>query len=356
LPAPIPNAAPGSRISSLDGLRAISIVLVLTNHAIPGTHSFIFRLLFLHAALGVNVFFVISGFLITSLLLKERSETGGISLRLFYIRRALRILPAFCVFVGAVAILNAYGIVRVPAAIWPYVLTYTVNFSTQAPWVLGHLWSLSVEEQFYLLWPLVMAFAKPRVWMSVAVLSVFAGIGIRALNSLAGVALLNPVTLHYAFPFVCGPIAMGCLLAINSSEVRRFITASRFLSGGRMFLVAVPLIAFLDTLDLGAPNPFIAIATSALLTLCVARLVFVPAGAVSRLLNSAPLVGLGKLSYSIYLFQQLFLDSLYRHPAIPLPFPLNLLGALAAASICYWGVESRFFPLRHRFRATFRTA
>src|SRR5580692_8626360 len=156
------------RIASLDGLRAVSILLVLTSHSILGTHSFAFRLLFLHADLGVRVFFIISGFLITTLLLNERAESGGISLRLFYIRRTLRILPAFYLFVGTVAILNALGVIAVPPGNWVYVLTYTLNFDPHPPWVLGHLWSLSVEEQFYLLWPLVMRFARRSMWTVVA--------------------------------------------------------------------------------------------------------------------------------------------------------------------------------------------
>ena len=74
--------------------------------------------------LGVRVFFVISGFLITSLLLKERAASGRISLLLFYIRRTLRIFPAFCLFVGSVAVLNAFGLIRVPGGNWGYVLTH----------------------------------------------------------------------------------------------------------------------------------------------------------------------------------------------------------------------------------------
>ena len=78
--------------------------MVLADHAFLGPRNLLLRVLFLHGALGVTIFFIISGFLITGLLMRERSETGGVSLRLFYIRRALRILPAFCLFVGCVAV------------------------------------------------------------------------------------------------------------------------------------------------------------------------------------------------------------------------------------------------------------
>jgi peptidoglycan/LPS O-acetylase OafA/YrhL len=319
-------------------------MLVLTSHSILGTHSFAFRLLFLHADLGVRVFFVISGFLITTLLQNERAKSGGISLRLFYIRRTLRILPAFWLFVGTVAILNAYGVIAVPPGNWVYVLTYTLNFDPRPPWVLGHLWSLSVEEQFYLLWPLAMKFLRPRLWAIIAILSVFSGLAVRALG------LIDPA-LHYAFPFVCGPLAMGCLLAIYAPRVRALISASKLLSSDLIFVFAVPLIAWLDAVDMGTVDHSIGLVTNTLLTFCVARLVFVPTGFVGRILNSAPLARLGKLSYSLYLFQQLFFDSISGKPAIPLPFPFNLAGAFAAALACYYAVEVPFLSLRSRFRA-----
>jgi peptidoglycan/LPS O-acetylase OafA/YrhL len=332
--------APRGRIPSLDGLRAVSIILVMASHAIQGTHSFLFRLFFLHADLGVRVFFIISGFLITSLLLQERAEAGRISLLLFYIRRTLRILPPFVLFVVAVATLNALGIIQVPPGNWVYALTYTMNFDTHAPWVLGHLWSLSVEEQFYLLWPLVMRFARPSVWTGVATVSVFAGI--------ASAHLIDPA-LHYAFPFVCGPIAMGCLLAIQAPAIKRLIAASKFLSSDWFFLFAVPVIALLDTPDFGNAGRYIALVTNSLVTLCVARLVFMPVGMVAQVLNRAPLVRLGKLSYSLYLFQQLFLDSMSAAPIL-IPFPFNLAAALTAGICCYALVEVPMQSLRGRFR------
>lgn len=312
----------------------------MASHAIEGTHSFLFRLFFLHSDLGVRVFFIISGFLITSLLLRERAESGRISLLLFYIRRTLRILPPFVLFLGAVAMLNALAIIRVPPGNWAYALTYTLNFDPHPPWVLGHLWSLSVEEQFYLLWPLVMRFARPSMWTAVATVSLFAGI--------TSAHLIDPA-LHYAFPFVCGPIAMGCLLAIQAPAIERFIAASKFLSSDWFFVFAVPAILLLDTPDFGNATRYIALVTNSLVTLCVARLVFLPVGVVARVLNRPPLVRLGKLSYSLYLFQQLFLDSMSAAPIL-IPFPFNLAAALTAGICCYTLVEVPMQGLRGRFR------
>jgi len=242
---------------------------------------------------------------------------------------APRLLPPFLVFMAVVAFF-----VRVPDGNWIYALTYTMNFDPHPPWVLGHLWSLSVEEQFYLLWPLVMRFARPAVWTGVATASVFAGIVVHATH------LIDPA-LHYAFPFVCGPIAMGCLVALHAPAIRRFVSAI----SGFWFLFAVPVILLLDTVDFGNAAWYAALVTNSLVTLCVARVVFVPV----RMLNRTPLVMLGKLSYSLYLFQQLFLDSMSSAPIL-IPFPFNLAAALTAGIGCYAVVEVPMQGLRSRFR------
>jgi len=294
----------GKRIPSLDGLRAISIVLVLISHSQrPGEHPFWFQLLFLHADLGVRVFFVISGFLITTILQKEPS------LKRFYFHRARRILPAFVVFLAAAMLLGA------PKADWPYIFTWTVNFDPHPAWMIGHLWSLSVEEQFYILWPLAIAFTGRRTWTAIAVAALF----------LFPLKAINPA-LHYAFPVVCGPIALGCLLALYPIRVR--VPAWVF----------VPVILVLDAYD-------VRFVVNILVALCVARVVAFP----PAVLNWGPLMWLGKISYSLYLFQQLFFDSISGKPAIPLPFPLNFAGALAVATASYYFIEQ---PIRRSRRGS----
>jgi peptidoglycan/LPS O-acetylase OafA/YrhL len=341
------GAARSSGIPSLDGLRALSIALVLVGHTIPsGNHSFGFRALFLHADLGVRVFFVISGFLITRLLLHERAQSGTVSLRLFYIRRALRILPAFFLFVGSVALLNTLGVIPVARGFWLYVLTYTVNYSPMNVWGLSHLWSLSIEEQFYLLWPLIMKNFKLTTCAAVAILAVLSSPLAHGVHRLSGIPL-SP----YGFALRCSPIAMGCLLAMGAREVRNRIVSSKFLSDRRTLLFTVLLIALFDARpnSVGVPAIFLDIVTNALLTVCVARLVFLPRGVAGRILNSASFVTIGKLSYSLYLWQQLFLKP-YGTAPISMPLPLNLVASLAAASASYWGLEVRFFGLRKKFR------
>ena len=137
------------RIPSLDGLRAISILLVVFGHLARRLHG---PQLFWenYPLIGVRIFYVISGYLITHILIREQQRSGTIKLRDFYIRRAFRIFPAALVFLVIVIAFNWSGLhwYHIAAA-----FLYLVNFDFTRPWFLGHLWSLSVEEQFYFLWP-----------------------------------------------------------------------------------------------------------------------------------------------------------------------------------------------------------
>ena len=104
----------------------------------------------------MRCFFVLSGFLITTLLLKEFDSNGSISLKKFYARRTLRIFPAFYFFLLVLFVADRLGLVpRIDGSSWIHALTYTMDYVglKDRPWNLGHIWSLAVEEQFYLLWP-----------------------------------------------------------------------------------------------------------------------------------------------------------------------------------------------------------
>lgn len=152
-----------ARIPSLDGLRAISIVMVLVAHA-SGTRLFPVpasagNLLGL-GEFGVHVFFVISGFLITGLLLDELARTNRVDLRRFYLRRALRIFPPYYTYLAVVFLLALAGALQLAPRDMAHGLTYTSNYYPARSWFLGHTWSLSVEEQFYLLWPAVLMLAE----------------------------------------------------------------------------------------------------------------------------------------------------------------------------------------------------
>jgi len=327
-------------IPSLDGLRAISIGLVILGHAYVPTTLW-GRLLFDHSALGVRIFFVISGYLITHLLLEEIKQFRNVSLTLFYARRALRILPAFLLFVAAVVVLNQLGVISLPPGNLLHVLTYTVNFSANHSWYTAHLWSLSVEEQFYILWPFAVRFLPQGSWTPIAMATFFSNIGFGAFHRLFGVRLfgLNPAVRGAAFPFVCGSIAIGCLLAIWEKPIRRI--------GCRLFahragISLIPLILIVDTFS---KEPISAAALDLLLVLFVARCVFHPHDVIGRFLNLGPMGFIGKLSYSLYLWQQLF----FHYSFVPM-FPLNIIATVGLANASYFLLEEPFLKLRSSLR------
>jgi peptidoglycan/LPS O-acetylase OafA/YrhL len=137
------------RIPSLDGLRAISISLVVLGH-MADRHYIPGDFLSLYANTGVHIFFVISGYLITQILLREQEQLGTISLRKLYIRKAFRIFPAALVFLAIITVIFWHQLHWYQIAT---ALLYLGNFGFTQPWFFQHFWSLSVEEQFYLLWP-----------------------------------------------------------------------------------------------------------------------------------------------------------------------------------------------------------
>jgi peptidoglycan/LPS O-acetylase OafA/YrhL len=192
------------RLPSLDGLRAISIVIVVGAHAVGtfGAPGWLQPLaFFINGSLGVRIFFCISGFLITYLLLQERKHTGLIDLKAFYVRRALRILPAAYAFIAVLAILTAAGLLRLPACNFVTALTFTKNYGCV---VLAdaHLWSLGVEEQFYLLWPFIVAPCSPMRTMAVATALCFVAPLSRGLEYVSHSA---PIYLLFPTPTVSWP-------------------------------------------------------------------------------------------------------------------------------------------------------
>lgn len=332
------------RIPSLDGLRAVSIILVLLGH-LDGTRNFPRALAIVgtYANFGVRVFFVISGYLITSLLLKEHSKTKSINLPEFYRRRAYRILPPAYVYMFVICILA-----------WPQMtaknvlvtFTYLSNyFVHSSPWVLGHLWSLSVEEQFYLIWPFALALAFPlRTKMAAYVILaapvlrvVFYFIGLRDIG--------------YYFPTVADAIATGCLLAIVWPNLKRF--DSYLLSP---FAVLVPLVTLaiplLHRLGYGGVGSRIYETLGvSLMHVGIAICIYNSIQKRWLWLNHKSIVWIGLISYSLYLWQQPFLnrnDQAHWWTA----FPQNVIFAFAMAACSYYLIEQPILRLRDSNKKT----
>ena len=335
-------------LPSLDGLRAISITLVLLGH-LSGTRNFGKLNLRIgdYAHLGVVVFFVISGFLITRLLLLEYEKRGSVSLKLFYARRALRLFPAAYAFIACVCLLWAAGIVHLrPADIW-HAVTYTINYLPDRSWQVGHLWSLSNEEQFYLIWPCAFVLFLPR----------------RAGWIAAGVILFGPVarsagwlflrgTPYYdleLFPMVADSLAMGCLLAnISGWLEKKDWYLQLFHPAWSLGLVALVLLIN-RFLGYTVVSVFGTSILNASLAVLIHRSVYCSRDWMGRFLNWRPIAFAGLLSYSLYLWQQLFLNR--NSGAWVNAFPQNLCFAIAAALGSYFLLEKPFLRLRRRLRS-----
>jgi peptidoglycan/LPS O-acetylase OafA/YrhL len=346
------RAVSATRIPSLDGLRALSIGLVLVGH-LDWTRNFplgspaVADL----AELGVRVFFVISGYLITTLLLGDRRRmaagtlTRGRALGQFYVRRVYRIFPAAYFFLTVVAILSATGLVHLLPGDLACAATYTTNFHEPRAWTLGHLWSLSVEEQFYVLWPAVVLFAGERWALRVALAALAVAPAARVLLWFAGPAYRPYV--GEAFPTIFDAIAAGCVLAMTRARLLASARYVRLTSSPAFALVPLAVLALSQLAGRPSIDLVVGQALQNLgIALIVERCIRLPDGASGRLLNWRPLVWLGGLSYSLYLWQQLFIN---RHSdAWPNAFPVNLALALAAALGSYYLVEQPFLRLRSR--------
>lgn len=210
---PPPSIEQPRHIPSLDGLRALSILLVIVLHTLlrHSLYKFIpFPLRLLgNGALGVFIFFVISGYLITTLLLREQQATSAISLRSFYLRRAFRILPPLYAYLLFLAILGVTG--HLPGMNLRELLTaltLTRNYAHNVGlWAMEHLWSLCIEEQFYLLWP---SFARRLTLDRLERLALILVVACPVLR------LIAAASHHYNYIFTffhCDGLALGAILA-----------------------------------------------------------------------------------------------------------------------------------------------
>jgi peptidoglycan/LPS O-acetylase OafA/YrhL len=340
-PTDISSERAHRRIPSLDGMRAISIAFVLIDHL--GYQRFFTPDTLIGTTLnslggfGVKVFFVLSGYLITLLMLSEEKRTGGVNLGQFYIRRAFRILPAVIAFMLAIFIYSGSAI-----SLQNKVLSFLFleNYATPADWHVGHLWSLGVEEQFYLLWP-VLFIGWPRARKKALFLTMVL------------VPIVNVVIIRLGWPYwnsafysVADTIACGCLLAL--------LRQNRYLNQvlDNRFFFLVPVLTCLD-------SPLCLLKGSIVFGLCkslILRPAFNIGIALSvekavrtapAILNQRSIVVIGVMSYSIYLWQQPFAFSrtlLVSNSLLDLFFRILLIGLLASAS--YFLLEQPFLKIR----------
>lgn len=333
-------------LSGLDGIRAVAVLMVVCGHAarFPDFPAGMRALMVVDIAqLGVVVFFVLSGFLITTLLVGERERTGHVSLGAFYARRSLRILPPAFAYIAVAFAAARAGMVSLAPGDVLHAVTYTMNYHHERAWSLGHLWSLSVEEQFYLAWPLAFLLAG-RHALAVATGVLVAAPALRVLGWVAWPEAREGI--DEEFQFVCDALATGCALALLAHHVGLERLARRVPA----WLAAVaPLVALASAACAGWPSFYLPLGGTLVnlsIAVCILWVVGHPDTVVARLLESRPAVGLGLASYSLYLWQQLFLDTGAGDAALGMRLAL----ALAAALASYWLLEKPLLALRARYR------
>ncbi len=342
------RSSESSYIPTLDGWRAIAVSLVIGAHSYTmlmnngtGTARSLASLLS-HSGYGVDIFFCLSGYLICTLLLSERRRTGTLSLSRFYFRRAFRILPpillysAVLLFLSSVEILPHIEISEILGTLFFY-----RNYATGG-WYTGHFWSLAVEEQFYAVIPLFLLIVDKR-WVVHSVLALIAlCIGIRSYEYAHGWFVGSLLQFRTENRF--DALLWGCLLALamQSSVTRAWM--ERLLTNW-MFLPLIAVVVIL--LLLFDSQPCRRTIVAAFMPLLIASTVLHEDSIVSRILNLPVLRWIGRLSYSLYIWQMLFLVPYDRPLGVLQGFPLNLVCPLVCASLSYYLLERPMIKLGH---------
>jgi len=339
------------KFDQIDGLRFFAVFAVVCAHWPTSQRDFFSSIT--SASRGVDLFFVISGFLITLGLIRsrEKTETKGTSLYKFYIRRFLRIFPIYYL---TVFILWCFDYNHISDSIWWYLL-YLSNFHSiriQDWGAAGHFWSLSVEEQFYLVWPFIILFVPTRRLPVVIIASVFLSLAVKTYWFITGVpfwsAYMNPLG-------ALDTLALGALLAylyhFHEEQLRKIVynfwvaaavTAQMVLC---VYLINSPHYNFIH--HIGIRTSF------GLFSMwLIGRATFGFEGVTGYVLDSRPLRYVGRISYAIYLF----------HPFVPVllarfKYPENqdlrvvfyAVVTVGMASVSWYLFESRILKLKERF-------
>lgn len=344
-----PDPVRAGYLPALDGLRAISIAMVLFSHLIIYSphHPVARRLATTMGATGVSVFFVVSGYLITTLLLKEEARTGRVDLRQFYIRRALRIFPAAYTFQLALLALTLLGVIAVPWHDAVASVVYVRNIVGRAHET-AHLWSLSLEEQFYFFWPALFLWTPRHRRLRVAVAIVAAVVVWRSLLVEAGA--VHAGHLYQRTDLRMDTILLGCAMALVLAR-REWRDALARLAPRWLPLLGAPLLVGVAYWAEGLPlgGRLEATGVALVIAMLVHWVLVHRDAAAAAMLRRPAFVLVGRLSYSLYLWQQLFLGP-REGPLATLRTPLlGLALALAAAVLSYHLVEQPVLRLKARF-------
>jgi len=324
-------------IPALDGLRAIAVMLVLFTHAnfFLGSNGF----------LGVDMFFVISGFLITTLLLEENKKRNKISLKAFYIRRTLRLFPAlyilcFIVFIYAIFFRHGHDKISIFQEVYSSLL-YVNNISWYWDWgkeglLLGHTWSLAIEEQFYLIWPWFILLAlRFNFLRSLTFCLIVFIISFKLLCFTGNVSTIMKSMIYES-------IYIGCLTALIRWLIDFKFKVPEFISLiliGIILLVGLLPLHFYKEIHGLYGQSVVAILTA----IAILNLINHPEGFTTKLLSTPPMVWVGKISYGLYLWHVPIFKIFKYHSTFPptISFVLKFALTFLFATLSWMIIEKK---------------
>lgn len=353
----------------LDVLRFFAFLGVFLFHAFPRVASFYdangfprwltatIIPLFTSGAYGVDLFFALSAYLITSLLLRERASTGSLDLRSFYLRRILRIWPLYLTFVAFAGLAS----LLIPAQHLP--LRYVVGYSLLAGnWMYAiyglpasfaiPLWTVSIEEQFYLTWPLVFRKATLGRMLGIAIGVLVTANVVRVALAASGASLQ---AMEYNTLTRLDPIALGILIALAGNRLPSFSPAQRIalMAGGMLSWIAAA--TFNGWNDPQNPESWRLALSHPVISLASVAILLAVLGSQQPFLRNRFLIYLGKISYGLYVVHEFgrFCATQFIHPSTPLGVVVQsilglMLTALIAAASYRW-LETPFLRLKERF-------
>jgi len=345
---PSTNTIPG-----LHALRAISLSVIIFSHLqFTGFIQHKVNLfLQIYGQTALSAFFVISGFIITKLFLIEEEKYSTISLRKFYVRRILRIFPAYYFLLFVYMILQLAGQLNLSGISWLTSLTFTKQFCWKTDWETAHLWSLSVEEVFYLFWPFVFLYLK-KFRVKIALAFILSVVILRMVQSPA-VVKQSLTIFHHG-----DTLMIGCLFAIYYDKIASFVLK------GNMLLNLVLLLTVLF-LFVSLPKTYHAMlgerATSVINSLfsgygVLSNLVtaYIMINLINlkglgfKILNNSIMTYLSRFSYGFYLWQQLFIS--FRPEFHRFSIPVILLFVFIAANLSYIFIEKPLTDYKIKFK------
>jgi len=333
------------RVPHLDALRALAIAMVICSHLGMGFKGIIVGVFNGH--LGVTLFFTISGFLITLLLLREYEGTGRISLKAFYYRRVLRIFPAYYAYLLIGLGLSFAGALSISSGYWVSAFSYMMCYMPKLynGWHIGHFWSLAVEEHFYMLWPLILvAFSPARAWKCILLYVIcipFIRYGVWAFH-------WDWLDIDFCSITQMSSIALGCLLAFILRGDILGQASERFRRRPGLFVVFGVVLLLLSHAACRSGKYIIFFSDPVNALACcmvMGGLLYVKNPFVIGVLNNKTTYFFGALSYSLYIWQQPFSG-----PALvgEMSAMWRLICLFGAALASYYIIEKPFLMMKER--------